>query len=473
MNTPATFSKPIQLHPENPHYFQFRELPTILLTSAEHYGAVLNLDFNYVQYLNVLATYGLNYTRIYMGAYFETVDYFVKDNPLGPRNGRHCLPWARSTVKGYSLGGNKFDLETWNTPYFDRLKDFLTEAGHRGIVVEICFFNCMYPDMWPHMPLYHANNIQEVGTCDYFDVQTLKDQNLVLHQEAYVRKITQEVNGFDNVILEICDEPGLFGLSEREYRPWLNRMIDVICDTEKPLLYKHLIAQQVCGVIGGPGDLSKEPRVQVITGQYTWMVSGGQLGGMKLLDSAYDRNKPIELNETSYYPIWYEEGDRISAVRVEAWEFIVGGGAGYNHLNSLYSTINPAALGTDHDQIVSMLKKLMDFMNRFEFIKMRSHFISSSIPTGAFARCLCEPGKQYAVYIHHSSLINGQRYLVQPGKYQEDLILAIPSGDYHIEWIDPSTCNGVHTDDLSHDGGNCLLKTPEYLIDIALRITSV
>ena len=105
-------------------------------------------------------------------------------------------------------------------------------------------------------------------------------------------------------------------------------MIDVICATEEQLPYKHLIAQQVCGVLGGRGTFPKDVRVQVITGQHVWMVAGGQLGGMRLLDSVYDRNKPIELNETSYYPIWYEEGDRVSAVRVEAWEFVVGGGAG-------------------------------------------------------------------------------------------------------------------------------------------------
>jgi hypothetical protein len=34
---------PIALHPQNPHYFLFRSKPTILITSGEHYGALLNL----------------------------------------------------------------------------------------------------------------------------------------------------------------------------------------------------------------------------------------------------------------------------------------------------------------------------------------------------------------------------------------------------------------------------------------------
>jgi len=39
--------QPIQLHPDNPHYFLWRGQPTVLITSGEHYGAVLNADFDY------------------------------------------------------------------------------------------------------------------------------------------------------------------------------------------------------------------------------------------------------------------------------------------------------------------------------------------------------------------------------------------------------------------------------------------
>ena len=42
-----SFSQPLSLHPNNPHYFMFKEKPFLLITSAEHYGAVLNNDFDY------------------------------------------------------------------------------------------------------------------------------------------------------------------------------------------------------------------------------------------------------------------------------------------------------------------------------------------------------------------------------------------------------------------------------------------
>ena len=38
--------KHFRLHPDNPHYFEWQGKPTVLVTSGEHYGAVLNLDFD-------------------------------------------------------------------------------------------------------------------------------------------------------------------------------------------------------------------------------------------------------------------------------------------------------------------------------------------------------------------------------------------------------------------------------------------
>lgn len=463
---------PICVHPDNPHYFLFRHQPAILITSAEHYGTVVNLDFDYVAYLDVLVSRGMDYTRIYPGAYFETDGYFISDNVLGPRNSRHSLPWARSSVPGYPLGGNKFDLDSWDNTYFERLKDFITKAGNRGIVVEICFFNGMYPDLWAKMPLYCADNIQGVGTCDYKDVQTLKDKALVARQQVYIRKITQEVNKFDNVILEICDEPGIKGTPADEYTPWVRRMVDVIVETEKKLPNKHLIAQQVCGTLAAGGDFSADSRVQVITGQYVWMASAGQqFGGMQLLDCVYEQNKPIELNETNYYPLGYK-GDKIAASRVEAWEFIVGGGAGFNQLNSLYSTYNPTAAGTENNMLLRGLENLKHFMYSFDFIKMSrdTSFVASGVPAGAFAHGISQPPNQYALYIHHSILSKGVEYIVQPGTYQENLVLHIGAGNYRSDWVEPATGNIICTDTFSHSGGNRAFTTPQYSVDIALRI---
>src|ERR1039457_7627772 len=43
----AAPAEPIRLHPKNPHYFLYRGKAVALITSGEHYGAVMNADFDY------------------------------------------------------------------------------------------------------------------------------------------------------------------------------------------------------------------------------------------------------------------------------------------------------------------------------------------------------------------------------------------------------------------------------------------
>src|ERR1017187_6151651 len=198
-------AEPVGVCPTNPHYFCWNGKQTLLITSAEHYGAVLNAEFNYVAYLDALQAAGLNYTRIYPGYLFEPVGKYMTGNTLGPRPKNLLLPWARSDKPGFMLGGNLFDLDRWDAKYFARLKDFVSKAAARGIVVEIWFFNSQYSDPCPLSPLYRENNVQREGDCDWRDAQSLKHQDVAAREAAYVRKIVQEVNQFDNVILEICD----------------------------------------------------------------------------------------------------------------------------------------------------------------------------------------------------------------------------------------------------------------------------
>jgi hypothetical protein len=149
----SAFGQAVRLDTTNPHYFSFQGRPTLLITSAEHYGGVVNIEFDYVAYFDALKAYDLNYTRIYPGALFEPLGKFLPGNTLGPRPRSLILPWARSDQPGYVLGGNKFDLDKWDPAYFARLKDFIAQAGARGIVVEVCLFNSE-PDGIAKLPLH-------------------------------------------------------------------------------------------------------------------------------------------------------------------------------------------------------------------------------------------------------------------------------------------------------------------------------
>lgn len=460
---------PISRHPENPRIFLFRGQPTVLVTSAEHYGAVVNRAFDFRAYLDELANWELNATRIYPGALIELAGDFIEGNTLAPLNDNLILPWARSNEPGYVQGGDLFDLDTWDTEFFTRLREFVSTAGELGIVVEVCFFNAQYPERWPIQALFHHNNIQRVGNVDYREFQTQRDAELLARQEAYVREIVVQLQKFDNVIFEVCDEPGLFDTPPEEYHAWISRLVEVVKDAERDMESGHMIAQQVEGNLGEFGDFSEDQRVDLIVGQYIWEEAGKQIGGMQLLERAYHHGKPIELNETAYYPVWYE-GDKEAASRVEAWEFMVGGGSSFNQLNGVFTARNPRGESSANERILTSLRALKRFLGAVDLrLARRWNEAFASVPEEVHASCLSD-GEQVWLISLHDSVLEGARYRTRDQMRSDLIEILLPAGQYRAAWMRPETGDEVCTQDLAHGGGRLGLKTPAYITDIALQL---
>src|SRR5215216_6185932 len=135
----SAMAQPLRLHPQNPHYFLFAGKPTVLITSGEHYGAVLNAGFDYKRYLDTLHADRLNLTRVFSGTYREVPGNFrIASNTLAPAPGKFIAPWPQRD--------GKFDLTKWDNAYFARLKDFVAYAGRRGVIVELVLFCPLYED---------------------------------------------------------------------------------------------------------------------------------------------------------------------------------------------------------------------------------------------------------------------------------------------------------------------------------------
>jgi len=469
----AAPAQPIRLHPKNPHYFLYRGKAIALVTSGEHYGAVINADFDYHKYLAELATGGLNYTRLFGGSYREVPakSFGIQRNTLAPAPGRFVAPWARSETPGYEGGGNKFDLDRWNPEFFARFHDFLSEAAKRGIVVEVTLFSSHYQEMqWKVGALNPANNVNGTDAIDWKKLHTLENGNLLARQERYTRKLVREANAFDNVIFEIQNEPWsdrtvladvvnpYLQLPARDMYPnsvdvadelsiaWQARVAEWIASEESGLANRHPIAQNYCSFRFPVRQLV--PGVTVVNFHYAYPEA-------VLLN--YGLGKAISYDETGFL------GRDDAHYRRQAWNFMLSGGSVFDGLDYSFtvghedgSDIQPNGPGGGSPALRRQLRILSEFLRELPLENMAPDTRTVRQATGVYARVLSSPGREYGMYFD--------------GDGPNDVTLDLPAGEYTGEWIDVATGNVARTDRFTHKGGDKVLRTPEFRGGIALRL---
>jgi hypothetical protein len=466
---------PIRLHPQNPRYFEWRGKAVALITSAEHYGAVLNLDFDWQRYLETLQRDGMNYTRIFSGSYVEPAGAFgIERNTLAPAEGRFLAPWARSDQPGYAGGGNKFDLDRFSPEYLARLKDFLAEAGKRDIAVELTLFCSTYSDrQWAIHPFNPQNNIQNLAIADWKKLNTLANGRIMAYQEKLVRHLVRELNGFDNLFFEIQNEPWadnhtlgdvINPYMTDHYRwpnaveiptaatvAWQTRIGDIIADEQARLPHQHLIAQNVANfrLPIRPQDLA--PTASIVNFHYAYPEA-----------ATWNLSLPVVLgyDETGF------AGRDDAFYRRQAWNFLFSGGALFNSLDYSFTVghedgtdLTSKSPGGGSPTLRKQLKILSEFLHSFDLANLRpdTDFVKSS--PGVVTRTLSHPGQAYALYME--------------GRSPTELSLALPAGRWQIEWLNPADGSPSTPDELSHPGGIHRLTSPPFPGAVALRIVRI
>ncbi len=436
-------AQPFGLLPENPHYFSYRGKPTVLVTSGEHYGAVLNSRFDYKKYLATLAADGLNHTRIFTGLYREVPGSFnISRNTLAPEEADFLSPFVRDAAGVY-------DLQAWNVAYFTRLKDFLAEAEKRGIIVEVCVTTTHYNEThWKLTPW--QNNRNGIGTgLKHSDPWTLKDAKLQAVLDAFLGKLASELRSFDNFYFEICNEP-YFGGPTLE---WQRHMAKTIKAADGG---RHLISQNIANhdqTITAP-----DANVSIFNFHYA--------RPPRAVAQNYSLNRPIGMNETGF------DGFDDAIYRIQAWDFFAAGGSLYNNLDYSFTvghedgTYQPPASTPGGGS--ATLRKQLGFLKR----TMEKFNLAALRPMEAVtshARCLGDSGKAYLCYAHYGELRNGfrPRYAVETAKKKVMWRLQVPDGKYEAIWLDPKT--GIELGRATVESGGPL-NTPEHSEDIALEL---
>jgi hypothetical protein len=435
-----SFAQPISLHPQNPHYFLFKGKPTILITSAEHYGAVLNADFDYKKYLQTLRDEGMNYTRIFVGSYAEVPESFgIQNNSLAPAVGSFIAPWKRVDEPGLFKGEKKFDLNEWNPAFFERLNDFISLADKLGIVVEVTFFCSTYQDfIWERNPFNPGNNINNIPmNLERQKSNTIANGILTVFQQKLVQKLVKELNGFDNIFYEIQNEPwsddpqkvmrllktldpepekgSWYKWAEMAWPAsleWQKLMAKTVVETEAQLPKKHIIAQNYTNFMHSLDVV--DPNISILNFHYAWP---------EAVWLNYGWNRPVSFDESGF------AGSSDSTYLRQAWQFIMAGGAVFNNLDYSFYVGKEDGIGTNKAPGggSSMLRKQLAFLKGFieslDFVQMKPDFSTVVHAPGMQVQAISQPGFQYAIAF--------------TGVASKSVKLNLPKGKYTFEFVSP------------------------------------
>lgn len=434
---------PVHQLPENPHYLAYEGAPILLVTSGEHYGAVLNGAFPFEPYLEELASHGLNQTRTFSGTYREVPASFgIEENTLAPVPGDYVAPWARVPDES----GPRYDLTRWNPDYFDRLHRFLREADRRDVVVELVLFCTFYEDtLWAVNPMNTRNNVQELDTVGRMEVFDGTDEELTDLQERFVRKLVRELNEYDNLYYEIANEPYFGGFT----RAWKKRMISAVVETEEGLPQTHLIAQNVAN----ESARIEKPHPETDVFNFHYAVPGA-------VDQNYGLDRVLGDDETGF------DGSGDAAYRTEAWQFLLAGGGIFGNLDYSYSVDHPAGTGPvdespggGGESLRRQLGFLRSFLGDFDLASLgpADSLLVGGVPDSVAVEVIGEAdGEALAAHIE-----GGRRF---------DLRLRLPPGVYRLRWIDP-VARTVRVDSTITAGRDAtVLTSPNYRTDVVLEL---
>ncbi len=466
-------AQPIRLHPENPHYLEYRGEPLVLVTSAEHYGAVINGAFDYERYLETLDSDGMNYTRIFTGAYVENAEstFGIARNTLGPESPELFIsPWQRTDTPGANDGGNLFDLNRWNPSYFERLRSFVRQAEERDIIIEVTFFSSIYRESnWEVSPLHSKNNTNGLPAVPFRKVHTLENGGRLPYQLTYVRKIVTELNEFDNVFFELQNEPWsdqgevrLFAnpnnnggrdgwwtkiaVATDASLAWQHQISRTIADTEAELPKRHLIAQNYANFKYPVPDV--DSLVSIVNFHYAWP---------EAVALNYGHRRVISFDESGF------TGDEDATYRKQAWRFMIAGGGIFNNLDYSFvagfedGTFDADSPGGGSPELRKQLRILSELLNKLDlpgYIPDRNLVISAP---GFLTQSLVKPTKSGIVYLERVDRSDN-----------ESIVLAVEPGSYHVEWIDPVSGETIEATSAHTDSGALHLACPEIDEDAVL-----
>ena len=427
---------PLRVLTANPRYFTDGSGRAVYLTGSHYWWNLVDGGesdppsvFDFSAYLYFLERYNHNFVRLWAMEQARwnassTDDFYVNISPFSRPGPELALD-----------GKPKFDVDTFNEAYFDRLRARVVAGGNRGIYVSIMLFNgwCVesFEDMnlhgnpWPGHPFHRQNNINGVDGDINDDnqgqeIHTLGTDPRLLairaRQEAYVRKVIDTLNDLDNVLYEIGNE-----IVEAS-TDWQYHMIRYIKEFEAGKPKQHPVGMTYQGMQGKAAPHN----ATLFNSPADWISPGNIASAGTPPDARYQENPPVAdgqkviIVDTDH--LWGIGGDS-----TWVWKSFTRG------LNPIYmdpyeDRKSPAA---NYSARRAMGDTLM-YANRVNLSAMapRPELVSSSY-------CLAQPGLEYLIYVPSTA----KPLDVLPPQREETITVDLSgsSATFRIEWFDPIT----------------------------------
>lgn len=436
----------LRVHPRNGRYFQDHNGRAVLLVGSHTWNSLVDMGredppeaFDFEGYLGFLERHGHNFIRLWA---WDSVTWETRANRgLGKDFVHHVAPqpWRRVGTEKALDGKPKFDLEQFDTRYFDRLRTRVRLAGERGIHVSVMLFEgwgLMHGNQgraapagwaWRGHPFHPANNLNgiDAGTdseANQGRVHQLGHPKLNVIQAGYIRRVVDTVNEFPHVLYEVINEGG-----QKEWDWWV---VETIRSHERGKPLQHPI-----GITGhGAEDLAS-----MLASPADWISPGGR-DGFKDNPPAWD-GKKVSILDTDH--VWGVGGNQ-----AWVWKSLMRG-----HNPIFMDPYDGSVLGNRFDALWDGIRRSMGFARQLsERVDLAAMTPQDQLSSTGF--CLASPGSEYLVYL--------------PSAGTATVTLNDVKGELAAEWLDCST--GQYRPGAKVDGGGPRELTSPVAADAVLYL---
>jgi len=172
---------------ENPWYWEYHGEPILLRGGSDDDNLFQWTGKKLTDHLDLLTSVGGNYVR----------------NTMSNRDEGDVSPFEKDS-------NGKFNLDQWNSEYWERLTFFLDETAKRGIIVQLTLWDQFdlggEQDPWTsENNINYSDEVMEDDD-DFYSSVGSDNKTLLQYQEKYISRVLSIALTYDNVLYNINNE---------------------------------------------------------------------------------------------------------------------------------------------------------------------------------------------------------------------------------------------------------------------------